>query len=191
MAALDFVEACWKAAEVHLDIFGMMGLCLGFAAGIMPRRSWMLLASAACATSFGFHFLNLGAFTGTAMCAVSVLQSLVAAQAIGPERRAGFVMPLFAATSLLAAWLTLTTWNGWPSACAGLGALLATAARLQGEARLMRYLFLGASLSWAGHNLLVGSVFGLTCDVLTMSGLAIALARAERPARGEARLAAT
>ena len=42
----------------------------------------------------------------------------------------------------------------------------------------MRQLFLGASLCWAGHNLLVGSVFGLTCDVLTICGLAIALLRA-------------
>lgn len=42
----------------------------------------------------------------------------------------------------------------------------------------MRLLFLGASLCWAGHNLLVGSAFGLTCDLLTIFGLAIALLRA-------------
>jgi hypothetical protein len=42
----------------------------------------------------------------------------------------------------------------------------------------MRLLFLGASLCWGGHNLLVGSVFGLTCDVLTIFGLVIALLRA-------------
>ena len=46
----------------------------------------------------------------------------------------------------------------------------------------MRLLFLGASLCWAGHNLLVGSVFGLTCDLLTIFGLGIALLRAV-PAR--------
>lgn len=184
MTAAELVDAYWNAARSHLDIFGMAGLCLGFAAGIMPRRRWMLLASAACAACFGVHFLNLGALTGTAMCAISVLQNLVSAQAIGPERRAAFVAPLFAATSLVAAWLTLTTWNGWPSACAGLGALLATTARLQADAQVMRRLFLGASLAWAGHNLLVGSVFGLTCDVLTLSGLAIALLRSERPSWG-------
>lgn len=184
MTAAELVEAYWNAARSHLDIFGMAGLCLGFAAGIMPRRSWMLLASAACATCFSVHFLNLGALTGTAMCVISVVQNLVSAQAIGPERRAAFVAPLFAATSLVAAWLTLTTWNGWPSACAGIGALLATTARLQSDARAMRRLFIGASLAWAGHNLLVGSVFGLTCDVLTLSGLAIAVLRSERSSWG-------
>ena len=181
MTSADLVESYWTAALAHLDVFGMMGLCLGFAAGIMPRRSSMLLASAACATCFSVHFLYLGALTGTAMCAVSMLQNLVSAQAIGPERRASFVAPVFAATSLVAAGLTLATWNGWPSACAGLGALLATTARLQADARVMRRLFLGASMAWAGHNLLVGSVFGLTCDVLTLSGLAIALLRSDRP----------
>jgi hypothetical protein len=45
----------------------------------------------------------------------------------------------------------------------------------------MRLLFLGASLCWAGHNLLVGSVFGLTCDLLTILGLGIALWRALPP----------
>ncbi|TXM90749.1 YgjV family protein, partial [Methylobacterium sp. WL103] len=56
-----------------------------------------------------------------------------------------------------------------------LGALLATGARLQGDPQGMRRLFLGASLCWAVHNGLVGSVFGLTCDLLTVSGLTLSL----------------
>nr|WP_244537017.1 YgjV family protein [Methylobacterium pseudosasicola] len=169
-------------AGTHLDIFGSLGLTLGFTAGIMPRRSWMLAGSAACAACFGAHYLTLGALTGTAMCAISVVQSLVSLTCIGAPRRSGWVHPLFAATTLLAAWLTITTWSGAPSACAALGTLLATAARLQAAPQAMRLLFLGASLSWAGHNLLVGSVFGLTCDLLTLLGLGIALWRA-LPAR--------
>ncbi|MCJ2056914.1 YgjV family protein [Methylobacterium sp. J-048] len=81
----------------------------------------------------------------------------------------------------MGAWLTITTWNGTPSACAVVGALLATAARLNAAPQTMRLLFLGASLCWAGHNLLVGSVFGLTCDLLTILGLGIALWRALPP----------
>ena len=41
----------------------------------------------------------------------------------------------------------------------------------------MRTLLLCATLCWAGHNLIVGSVCGLTCDVLTMLGSAIVTAR--------------
>ncbi|MEH3117317.1 MAG: YgjV family protein [Methylorubrum populi] len=177
MSPVDFAALAWNAAREHLDLFGGLGLCLGFAGGMMPRRSAILLTSAACSACFALHFLRLGAQTGTAMCLVSVMQSVVAARWIGPGARAAWVTPLFVASSLVAACLTLATWSGWPSACAGLGSLLATTARLQVNAQAMRRFFLGASSCWMVHNTLVGSAFGLTCDLLTLSALAIALAR--------------
>ncbi len=178
MNAASYLYSWSAAAATHLDLFGSLGLILGFTAGVMPRRTWILAASAACAACFGAHYLTLGALTGTAMCAISVLQSLVSLRCVGAPGRGGWVPPVFAASTLAAACLTMATWNGWPSACAAAGALLATGARLQAAPQAMRQLFLGASLCWAGHNLLVGSVFGLTCDVLTILGLAIALLRA-------------
>jgi hypothetical protein len=183
MSPADFAPLAWHAAREHLDLFGSLGLCLGFAGGMMPRRSLILLTSAACSACFAGHFLRLGAQTGTAMCLVSVMQSVVAARWIGPASRAPWVAPLFVASSLVALCLTLATWNGWPSACAGLGSLLATTARLQGNAQIMRRVFLGASSCWVIHNMLVGSVFGLTCDLLTITALVIALVRgAAKPA---------
>ncbi|WP_279602160.1 YgjV family protein [Methylobacterium sp. E-005] len=182
MYAVDYLSVWYVSAAAHLDLFGSLGLCLGFTAGIMPRRDRILLASAACAAAFGVHYLTLGAFTGTAMCAISILQSLVALTCLGRPGRSGWVAPLFAGSTLAAACLTAITWNGWPSACAALGTLFATGARLHAAPQPMRLLFLGASLCWAGHNLLVGSVFGLTCDLLTIFGLGIALLRAV-PAR--------
>lgn len=178
MNAVEYLSSWYTLAAAHLDLFGSLGLSLGFIAGFMPRRRWMLLASAACAACFGAHYLTLGALTGTAMCAISVLQSLVSLRCVGVPGRSRWVRPLFAASTLAAACLTAATWNGWPSACAAVGTLLATGARLHEAPQVMRLLFLGASLSWAGHNLLVGSVFGLTCDVLTILGLVIALLRA-------------
>ena len=183
MNAVDFLSAWHASAAAHLDLFGSLGLGLGFTAGIMPRRDRMLLASAACAACFGAHYLTLGALTGMAMCAIAVMQSLVSLLCVGAPGRSHWVRSLFAASTLAAAGLTVATWNGWPSACAALGTLLATTARLNAAPQVMRLLFLGASLCWAGHNLLVGSVFGLTCDVLTILGLAIALLRALQPAR--------
>jgi hypothetical protein len=182
MNAVDYLSVWATSAADHLDLFGTLGLGLGFTAGIMPRRDRILLASAACAAAFGVHYLTLGALTGTAMCAISILQSLVALTCLGRPGRSSWVPPLFAASTLAAACLTAATWNGWPSACAALGTLLATGARLHAAPKPMRLLFLLASLCWAGHNLLVGSVFGLTCDLLTIFGLTIALLRA-LPAR--------
>jgi hypothetical protein len=183
MNAVDCLYSWYALAAAHLDLFGSLGLTLGFTAGVMPRRDWILVASAACTACFGAHYLSLGALTGTAMCAISVMQSLVSLRCVGSPARSGWVPPLFAASTLAAAGLTVATWNGWPSACAALGTLLATGARLHEAPQPMRLLFLGASLCWAGHNLIVGSVFGLTCDVLTILGLVIALLRAvpDRP----------
>ncbi len=177
MTGSDLVVSWLSLAGGHFDAFGMLGLCLGFVAGTMPHRRGILVASAACSGCFGLHFLHLGALTGTAMCAVSVVQSLTSVFCLGSAKRSGVVAPIYAATSLAAASLTLATWNGPASGFAALGALLATCARLQIEAGTMRRLFLAASLCWAGHNLIVGSVFALTCDVLTISGLVIALMR--------------
>ncbi|MFG5121142.1 YgjV family protein [Methylorubrum sp. POS3] len=180
MTAADLGFLLANAVLPHLDLFGALGLSLGFASGLMPRRDWILVTAAACSLCFALHFFRLGAYTGTAMCTVSILQSLVAAYAIGNGERPAWIVPLFTGSSVVAAGLTLATWNGWPSACAGIGALLATLARLQAEPQAMRRLFLGASYCWAVHNLLVGSVFGLTCDCLTLSALAIALKRGSR-----------
>src|SRR4051812_19952633 len=130
MNAIDVLYSWYAAAAAHLDLFGSLGLCLGFIAGLMPRRDRLLLASAACAACFGAHYLTLGALTGTAMCAISVMQSLVSLGCVGMRGRSGWVPPLFAASTLVAACLTVATWNGWPSACAASGTLLATAARL-------------------------------------------------------------
>lgn len=190
MTAADLGLFLSRAASSHLDIFGALGLLLGFAAGLMPRRDQILMTSAACSACFALHFLRLDALTGAAMSSVSVMQSLVAARFIRGARRPAWIVPLFAASSLVAAGLTLATWNGWPSACAGLGGLLATLARLQVQPQTMRRVFLGASSCWAAHNLIVGSAFGLTCDLLTISSLVFALLRASQGRPDLARAAA-
>jgi hypothetical protein len=166
----------------HIDLFAALGLVLGFVSGAMPDRRSILLGSAACATCFSLHYLRLGALTGSAMCVLSVAQSLAAAGFGAQERRPVWFAPFFAASASLVLGLTALTWAGWPSACAGIGALFALRARLQVEARSMRLHFLGASLAWAGHNILVGSPFALTCDILTLTGLVVALVRTGRPA---------
>ena len=95
MNAVDYLSVWAVSAAAHLDLFGSLGLCLGFTAGIMPRRDRILLASAACAAAFGIHYLTLGALTGTAMCAISVLQSLVALTCLGrPVRHLLPVVPI-------------------------------------------------------------------------------------------------
>jgi hypothetical protein len=154
--------------------FGALAVLVGCCVGLMPRRNLLLMASALCSCLFCIHFLRLGSTTGAAMCAISLLQSLAATRIVEGVRP-GWLGGFFAATSGLAVALTLATWAGWPSALAGTGALLAAAARLQADMRRMRLLLLACSLCWVGHNLVVGSVSGLMCDILSITSLLAAL----------------
>lgn len=172
----------WLAALAAMEPFGALGLLAGLASGLMPGRRAILLASALCSALFCAHFLRLGSGTGAAMCAVSIVQSLAATKAAG-SRRPAWLPGLFAGSSAVAVALTLATWAGWPSALAGTGSLLATAARLQGDVRRMRLLLLACSGCWMGHNLLVGSVAGLANDGLTLASLGLGLWLDSRSAR--------
>ena len=170
----------WISALGRIDLLGALGLSLGFASGLMHRRARILLVSAACATCFGLDYLRLGATTGAALCALSVMQGLASARYGARAQRPAWFGPFFAASAGAVLALTAATWAGWPSAFAGIGALCAIRARLQAEAEAMRLNFVGASLAWAGHNLLVASPFALACDAVTLAGLFIAIARSGR-----------
>jgi Bacterial inner membrane protein len=177
MGLLDYCSAFWAAAQTNLDAFGALGLAFGFATSLMPRRTMILMTSAACGICFSAHYLHLGSGTGMAMSAISVAQNLLAARFIRADGRPAWINLAFAASMMMVAGLTLMTWNGWPSAFAGTGALFATAARLQASSHAMRVLLLCATLCCAGHNTIVGSACGLTCDALAVLGFTLTLAR--------------
>jgi hypothetical protein len=180
MSLLDDPSAFWLAAQANMDAFGAMGLAFGFATSVMPRRTMILMCSAACGACFSAHYLHLGSTTGMAMSAIAVAQSLLAARFVTSDGRPGWLNAVFAASMVMVAGLTLMTWNGWPSAFAGTGAFFATTARLQSSSQAMRLLLVCATLCCVGHNSIVGSVCGLTCDVLAISGFALAMTRSSR-----------
>ncbi|CAO4193925.1 YgjV family protein [Methylorubrum extorquens] len=177
MPFLEAWPAFLRAAAASLDLFGLLGLGFGFATGLMPRRHLILLSSAACSLCFAVHFLRLGSPTGMAMNLIGVLQCLLAARFVGVRGRPAWLDLVFAATFLLAAVLTVATWNGLPSIFAGLATLVSTMARLQSSSQTMRFLLIGSALGWASHNVMVGSVCGLTCDCLGLIGFTVAALR--------------
>jgi hypothetical protein len=183
MPFLEASSALVLAAAGNLDLFGLLGLVCGLATGLMPNRRLILLSSAVCSICFSIHFLRLGSTTGMAMNLIGVAQCLLAARYVTARRYPFWLSPAFALTFLLAAGLTLSTWNGWPSALAGIGTLISTAARLQSSPQNMRGLLMGSSLCWASHNLLVGSVCGLTCDCLGLIAFSLATLREHAVAR--------
>lgn len=183
MFSLEAWQALARAAAGHLDLFGLLGLAFGFATGLMPQRRLILLSSAACSLCFSVHFLRLGSPTGTAMNLLGVAQSLLAARFVTLRGRPAWLDAVFAGTFVLAALLTVATWNGLPSVLAGAATLVSTAARLQASPQTMRLLLISAALGWASHNILMGSVYGLTCDCLGLLGFTTSYLRTRAASR--------
>ena len=177
MPFMEFWPTFVRGAAGNLDFFGLLGLGFGFATGLMPTRRLILLSSATCSVFFSLHFFRLGSPTGMAMNVIGVVQSLLAAQFVAARGRPAWLDAVFAASFLLAAVLTVATWNGLPSIFAGAATLVSTAARLQPAPQTMRLLLIGSGLGWASHNLLVGSVCGLTCDCLGLLSFTVAFLR--------------
>ena len=177
MTILESWLVLLHAALGSLDLFGLLGLACGLATGLMPNRRLILMSSAVCSVCFSIHFLRLGSTTGMAMNLIGVAQCLLAARYVSARGCPPWLGAAFALTFLLAAGLTLSTWNGWPSAFAGIGTLISTTARLQASPQVMRSFLMGSTLCWASHNLIVGSVCGLTCDCLGLIGFTLALLR--------------
>jgi hypothetical protein len=168
-------------ALTPVEFLGAAGVACGCLWGLFRSRRTLLSIQCAGALSFALHYMLLGSATGAAACIVGVLQSLAALRLSGRPLAAAFGL-----TGIFAAISVCLTWSGVPSLCAAIGTCFACAGRLQREPQRMRLLFLACSSFWVGHNALMGSVFGLASDALTLTGLGIGLWR-HRGAGGAAK----
>ncbi|MFL7903598.1 YgjV family protein [Azospirillum argentinense] len=158
------------------DLAGAAGFVLVALWPWLSGRRALLAGQGASAAAFALHYLLIGAGTGAAMSGLSVLQVATA----WPDDRPQWCRALYVATVPLLAVLAVSTWAGWPSACAAAGMILATAARWSRSALLLRALFLAAGACWVAHDLLTGSTFGLAADLLCMVGLVYGALRDRR-----------
>jgi hypothetical protein len=161
---------------------GLAGLVLSTLSTLLGNRRAILLAQALGGVTFMTHYLLLGAQTGMMMCALSLIQLVIAYQ----DRRTPWMSAVFGATVPAALLVAAATWLGPMSAMSAAGFVLQTAGRWQASVGTMRLFFLSATLLGAGHNALAGSGFGLCSDMLVLSGHLLSLWRdqaAQRAAR--------
>jgi hypothetical protein len=126
--------------------------------------------------NFGFmvHYSLLGQWTAVAMNGVLALQTVVAMHlAERPRLRWIYylLMPVLAVGSLI-------TWHGLPSLLAGFAAILSAIGRVQINETYMRTWLLISAAIWLAHDVVVGSLPGLTADLLSMmTGASVLLLR--------------
>jgi hypothetical protein len=135
------------------EIFGLAGVVAGSSWGFLKDRRAILGIQAFATVMFGIHYGLLGAWSGAAMCVLTLVQAVASL----PEQRNRATTILFWSTVPMIALLTVLTWNGMA---------MATLGRWQKDTFKLRWFFVLCSLGWAGHNTIVGSPFGLASDTM-------------------------
>lgn len=144
------------------ETFGITGVIAGSSWGFLKSRRAILAVQAFATVMFGIHYGLLGAWSGSAMCAVTLVQAMASL----PERRNRATTILFWSTVPMIALSTVLTWNGLASAGAAFGMAMATLGRWQTDTFKLRGFFILCSMGWATHNTIVGSPFGLASDTM-------------------------
>lgn len=165
----DFISAYLNAAA----LFGAMAVAATLIWPFCSGRCTILSIQCVGAGAFALHFLLIGSGTAAITSLIALIQLLAAATSQSRSQ-----LWLIYSTSGIALILAIVmTWNGLPTIFAGIGSLLAAVARLQQSAARMKAGFLISAPFWVTHNFLVGSIFGLTVDVVSTTSLVVALCR--------------
>lgn len=117
------------------------------------------------AAAFAVYFLMLGSPTAAVACLISCAQLLVSASV----RDRYVVVRLYGASLIVLSFLSVITWHGIPSALALTGSSLGSLARLQTSTTRMKGLFLVGAPFWLAHNLIVGALFALGTDAVSLA----------------------
>lgn len=146
-------------------LFGFAGVSFGATWGLFRSKKAIITAQALCSACFITHYALIGAVTGAAMSSLSLTQSLL----VGTGWRGRLMTALFWLTIPVMALFTALTWNGVPSLASGLGLTLAACGRWQTNLLRLRLFFLASTLCWIVHDVMVGSAFGCTANIVTLS----------------------
>lgn len=138
----------------------MVGMIGGATWPLFKGRTGMLLAQISTASCFAVHYALMGAWTGSLMNTLGVLQALAA---IPLGTRPSF-RRIYLLTLPVIAGGVVVTWHGPPSAFAALGLALISLGRYQTRLLRFRLFLLAAMPCWFGHNILVGSIPGMIAD---------------------------
>ncbi|SMD00527.1 YgjV family protein [Novosphingobium sp. B1] len=125
------------------------------------------------AAAFALYFLLLGSHTAAMACFISCSQLVISASV----RDRYVVTRLYGASLILLVFLSVVTWHGIPSALALTGSSLGSLARLQTSTSRMKGLFLVGAPFWLAHNLMVGALFALGTDLVSLASNLAGLAK--------------
>ncbi len=161
---------------------GLIGIvCLASWPLFRARRA-MLTTYIGSNLAFVVHYALLGHWTAVAMNGVMALQTLAAMYLVERPRLRWvyyLLMPALAGGSLI-------TSHGLPSLLAGVAATISAVGRVQINQIYLRAWLLTSAVTWLAHDVVVGSLPGLTAHILSMTtGAVMLLLRSSGPSGRE------
>ncbi len=153
-------------------VFGAAAVASSCIWPLLASRERMLALQVVGSLLFGMQYFLLGAHTAAAMGVAGAVQGVAAVKLRPAPRNA-----VFAVTVALSLAVTAITWQGVPSALAQTGQLLSAFGRLRRDPQNIRLSFLASEVFWTSHNLLVGSLWGLVSDTMTVVTILVGLWR--------------
>jgi len=145
--------------------FGCMALLCVISWPFFSDYKKVVKIQSAGAAAFAMYFLILGSPTAAIACLISCVQLIVSASV----RDRYVVVRLYGASLIILSFLSIVTWHGIPSALALTGSSLGSLARLQTSTTRMKGLFLLGAPFWLAHNLIVGALFALGTDAVSLA----------------------
>lgn len=146
-------------------LLGFIGMAAAVTWPLFKSRNGMLAGQMGVHLFFAAHYFLLGAYTGSLMNGLALLQ---AGAAVPLERHRAFRLIYILTLPLIAAG-ALYTWQGIPSIFSSLGLAFISLGRYQTNTYWFRIFLIAAISSWFVHNLVVGSVPGMMADGLSMA----------------------
>ena len=145
--------------------FGCMALLCVISWPFFSDYKKVVQIQSAGAAAFAMYFLMLGSPTAAIACLISCAQLVVSASV----RDRYVVVRLYGASLIILSFLSVVTWHGIPSALALTGSSLGSLARLQTSTTRMKGLFLLGAPFWLAHKLIVGALFALGTDAVSLA----------------------
>ena len=159
---------------------GLVAMICYVAWPLCRTRPTMLATYIGNNLGFMAHYSLLGQWTAVVMNGVLALQTVIALHFVERPRLRWIyysLMPVLAVGSL-------ATWHGLPSLLAGSAAMLSAVGRAQVNETCLRTWLLISAAIWLAHDFIIGSLPGLTADLLSMTtGAAVLLLRSSSSRR--------
>lgn len=167
------------------EIFGGIGVAVGFLIFQQKKRSGILMVKLACDVLWAIHFLLLQAYTGVALSVVAATREILFATI--RTKNGKKPLPLLFVFLVLNIGSILFTWNSPWSVCSLISGCLATLAFWQTAPTKIKVLSLFVCASQMTYAIGIGSRSGLINEIITVGSITLFFIRMLLEKRNEKR----